>query len=135
MIDNKDPKIIAEINEFFERFIKTYPKTDVNEYLSLFSKDANLVMFGTGNKWVGYEEYKTAPQEDKDNYEDISIKFDWKKINYHGKIAWIAAEVTVTLKPDGQKVSIPGRLTGVLKKTGDGWLIVQGHISVPPSED
>ena len=50
---NTDSQIITEINDFIEKFIKAYPKSDVNEYLSLFAKDENLVVFGTGEKWVG----------------------------------------------------------------------------------
>ena len=92
-------------------------------------------MFGTGEKWVGYEDYKSAPQKDKDKFEDISITFDWKKINYHGPIAWLAAEVTVNLTIGGQKLSLPARLSGVLKKEGNEWLIAQGHISTPASEN
>jgi len=128
---NNDSQVVAEINSFIEKFVKAYSKTDINEYLSLFTKDENLVMFGTGEKWVGYENYKSAPQKDKDKFEDIPIKFDWTKINYHGQIAWIAAEVTVSLKVAGQKMSVPARLTGVLKKEGNDWLIAQGHISSP----
>ncbi len=132
---NTDSQVIAEINTFLEKFIKAYSKKNVDEYLSLFAKDENLVMFGTGEKWVGYEEYKSAPQKDKDKFEEISITFDWKKINYHGQIAWLAAEVTVNLTIEGQTLSLPARLTGVLKKEGDEWLITQGHISTPASEN
>jgi len=32
-------------------------------------------------------------------------------------------------------VSEPARVTGVLKKEGDEWLIKQGHISSPESEN
>lgn len=127
-------QFLIEINSFIEKFIEAYPKKDVDEYLSLFVKDENLIMFGTGEKWVGYEDYKSAPQKDKDKFEDISITFDWKKINYHGRIAWLAAEVTVNVTIGGQKLSLPARLTGVLKKEGDEWLIAQGHISTPASE-
>jgi len=133
----KDSQILAEINDFIEKFIKAYPKNDVDEYLSLFAKDENLVVFGTGDgeKWVGYEDYKSAPQKDKDKFGEISITFDWKKINYHGQVAWFAAEVTVNVIIGGQKVSAPARVTGVLKKEGDDWLIKQGHISSPESEN
>ncbi len=135
MNKNTDSQVIAEINIFIEKFIKAYPKNDVDEYLSLFAKDENLVVFGTGEKWVGYEDYKSAPQKDKDKFEEISITFDWKKINYHGQIAWFAAEVTVNFIIGGQKVSLPARVTGVLKKEGDEWLIKQGHISSQESEN
>ena len=131
----KNSQVLAEINDFIEKFIKAYPKNDVNEYLALFAKDENLVVFGTGEKWVGYEDYKSAPQKDKDKFGEISITFDWKKINYHGQIAWFAAEVTVNLIIEGQKVSAPARVTGVLKKEGDDWLIIQGHVSAPESEN
>jgi len=132
---NTDSQIIAEINNFIEKFIKAYPKNDVDEYLALFAKDENLVVFGTGEKWIGYEDYKSAPQKDKDKFGEISITFDWKKINYHGQIAWFAAEVTVNLIIGGQKVGVPARVTGVLKKKGEEWLIIQGHISSPASEN
>ena len=132
---NTDSQVIAEINNFIEKFIKAYPKNDVDEYLALFAKDENLVVFGTGEKWVGYEEYKSAPQKDKDKFGEISITFDWKKINYHGQIAWFAAEVTVNLIVGGQKLSLPSRVTGVLKKEGNEWFIKQGHISAPASEN
>ena len=132
-MDN-DPKTIAEIKTFFEEFAKAYPKDDIDRYRSLFSKDENLVVFGTGEKWVGYEEYKTAPQEDKDKHGDISISFDWLSINSHGPIGWIAADVSVSLSPGGQRKTVPARLTGVVKKTGNQWHIVQGHISSAPSD-
>jgi ketosteroid isomerase-like protein len=128
---NTDFQIMAELDSFIEKFIKAYPKDNVDDYLALFLKNEDLVMFGTGEKWVGWEDYKSAPQADKDKFEDISIKFDWKKLNYHGQIAWVAAEVTVSLIIEGQKVSVPARITSVLKKQGDDWLITQGHISSP----
>ena len=61
--------------------------------------------------------------------------FNYKKINYHGQIAWLAAEVTVNLTIGEQKVNLPARVTGVLKKEGDERLIKQGHISTPAAEN
>lgn len=131
---SNDPKTIAEVKEFFEEFVKAYTKEDLDRYLALFAKDSNLVMLGTGEKWVGYEEeYKYAPAKEKEQFDDISITFDWMKINSHGLIAWVAAEVTVNLQIGEQKIVSPARLTGVVKKTDGKWAIVQGHISVVPT--
>ena len=127
-VDN-NPETIAEIEAFFEEFVKAYPKDNIDRYLALFAKDENLVMFGTGEKWVGYEDYKSAPQGDKEKFGDISISFDWLSINSHGPIGWVAAEVSVSLSPGDQRITVPARLTGVVKKSGDKWQIVQGHIS------
>lgn len=132
---SNDPQTIAEVKEFFEEFVKAYPKEDVDRYLALFAKDSNLVVFGTGEKWVGYEEeYKYAPAKEKERFDDISIKFNWMKINSHGQVAWVAANVTVNVQIGEQKIVNPARLSSVVMKTDGKWAIVQGHISVVPTQ-
>ena len=128
---SNDPKTEAEIRAFFDEFVEAYPKDDLDRYLNLFSQDENLVMFGTGEKWLGWEDYKNAPAEDKERHGEIFLSYDWLNVNSHGPIAWIAAEIKVNLKVEGEGRGIPARLTGVVKKTEDKWKIVQGHISIP----
>ena len=123
--------IETEVCAFFDEFVDAYPKDNLERYLSLFLQDENLVMFGTGEKWLGWAEYRSAPAEDKARHGDISLTYDWLTINSYGPVAWIATEVTVKVKGEGEERSIPARLTGVLKKIEDKWKIVQGHISVP----
>lgn len=128
---SNDPKTEAEVRAFFKEFVEAYPKDDLDRYLNLFLQDENLVMFGTGEKWLGWENYKSAPAEDKERHGEISLTYDWLTINSHGTIAWIAAEINVKVKVEGEWRSIPARLTGVLREIEGKWKIVQGHISVP----
>jgi len=121
----------TEVRAFFDEFVEAYPKDNLDRYLNLFSQDENLVMFGTGEKWLGWEEYKSAPAEDKERHGEIYLTYDWLTVNSHGPIAWIAAEVAVKVKVEEEERSIPARLTGVLKKFENKWKIVQGHISIP----
>jgi ketosteroid isomerase-like protein len=125
-----DPKLIAEVKAFFEEFVAAYPKDDLDRYLNLFSQDENLVMFGTSHKWLGWEEYKSAPAEEKERLGEITLTYDWLKVNAHETVAWIAAEVKVQFKIGEDWNIVPARLTGVAKKIQDKWKIVQGHISV-----
>ncbi|NPD89744.1 MAG: nuclear transport factor 2 family protein [Asgard group archaeon] len=132
---SNDPQTIAEVKEFFEEFVEAYPKDDIDRYLALWAKDSNLVVYGTGEKWVGYEEeYKYAPAKEKERFDEISLSFDWTKINSHGSIAWIAADVTVNLRIGEQRIVSPARLTGVVKKSEGKWAIIQGHISIAPPQ-
>ena len=86
IVDN-DPQVVAEIEAFFEDFAKAYPKDDIGKYLSLFSKDENLVVFGTGEKWVGYEEYKTAPQtQDARRQDGVGGRMSWIRKRIERKI-------------------------------------------------
>ncbi len=130
----KEPEVIEEIESFLDEFVKAYPKDDIDRYLSLWAKDEDLVVYGTGEKWVGYEQYKPAPAEDRSRYDEIGMTLDWYKINYHGPIAWVATDVSVRLTIGEKKMSLPARGTMVLKKTGDEWIIQQAHISMPPEE-
>lgn len=128
---SNDPQTELEVKTFFDEFVKAYPKDDLDKYLALFSQDENLIMFGTGEKWLGWQDYKDAPAKDKERHGEISLTFDWLKVNSQGLVAWIAAEVKVNVKVEGEWRAIPARLTGVLKKTENEWKIVQGHISIP----
>ena len=128
---SNDPQTEIEVRAFFEEFVKAYPKDDIQRYLNLFQQDENLIMFGTGEKWLGWEDYKGAPAEDKSRHGEISLSFDWLKVNSHGSVAWIAGEAKVKVKVEGEWRSIPARLTSVTKKTEGEWKIVQGHISIP----
>jgi len=128
---SNDTQIEKEVKEFFNEFVRAYSKEDIDRYLNLFSQDEKLVMFGTAEKWLGWKEYHDAPAKEKERFEEISLSYDWLKINSHGSVAWIAAEVAVTLKLGIEIVTIPARLTGVVVKKAEHWKIVQGHISVP----
>lgn len=128
---NNSTQSEVEIRAFFDEFVNAYPKDDIQRYLDLFLQDETLVMFGTGEKWLGWENYKGAPAEDKARHGEISLSYDWLEVNYHGPVAWIAAEVKVNVKIESEWKGIPARLTGVLKKIGENWKIAQGHISIP----
>ncbi|MCE7738577.1 MAG: nuclear transport factor 2 family protein [Candidatus Heimdallarchaeota archaeon] len=128
---SNDPKTEAEVRAFFDEYVEAYPKDDIQGYLNLFQQDENLVMFGTDEKWLGWEEYKSAAVKYNERRREISLTYDWLNVNSHGKVAWIAAEVNFKIKVEGEWRNIPARLTSVIKKNEDKWKIVQGHISVP----
>jgi ketosteroid isomerase-like protein len=126
---SNDPQTKKEIQAFFDEFIQAYPKDDIQRYLDLFQQDESLVMFGTAQKWLGWEEYKDAPAEERKRFNNISLGYEWVKINSHGDVGWLAAKVLVTLHYEVREIQIPARLTGVVRKIHGKWKIVQGHIS------
>jgi len=126
-----DPQTGKEIRAFFDEFIQTYPKDNLRRYLNLFQHDENLVMFSTGENWIGWKSYKNAHAEELKRLDKISFSYDWLKVNSYGEIAWVAAKVTLIVHDNGKQTKAPARLTCVLKKIDNSWKIVQGHISVP----
>jgi len=126
---SNDPQSEKEIRAFFDEFIQAYPKEDIQRYLDLFQQDENLIMFGTGQKWLGWENYKDAPAQERERFKNIRLTFDWLKVNSLGDVGWVAAKVVVILHYEVREIKVPARLTGVVKKIDGSWKIVQGHIS------
>jgi ketosteroid isomerase-like protein len=53
-----------------------------------------------------------------------------------GNVAWAAADAVFKATVAGQELSLPARVTAVLEKRGDQWLVVQSHFSLPaPGEE
>jgi ketosteroid isomerase-like protein len=49
-------------------------------------------------------------------------------------VAWVAGRARVQALVDGQDVALAGRFAAVLEQSGDRWLLVQTHFSLPAAE-
>jgi ketosteroid isomerase-like protein len=130
-----DAQVEAEVKAVFDDFVRAYPKDDIDWYLSFWDRSTDLVVFGTGEKWLGWEEYKFAPAEDRKKFDHISLDYDWLKINSYGSIAWLAADASLAISEGGEVMKLPVRGTRVLTKKGEIWSIIQAHISMAPMTD
>jgi ketosteroid isomerase-like protein len=130
-----DAQVEAEVKAVFDDFVRAYPKDDIDWYLSFWDRSTDLVVFGTGEKWLGWEEYKFAPAEDRKKFDHISLDYDWLKINSYGSIAWLAADASLAISEGGEVMKLPVRGTMVLTKKGEIWSIIQAHISMAPMTD
>lgn len=126
---SNDPQTEKEIRAFFDEFMAAYPKDDIQRYLDLFQQDESLIMIGTGQKWLGWDEYRDAPAKERERFKNIRLTYEWLKVNSQGNIGWIASKVIVVLHYEVREIKVPARLTGVVKKIDGKWKIVQGHIS------
>jgi ketosteroid isomerase-like protein len=102
----------------------------------LIAHDADIVGFGTDatERWVGWDSIKTAMQKQFDSFSDshITVHDQVVKVAPSGDVAWFSELMDWNMKADDQTVSLQGvRLTGVLEKRPEGWVIVQFHTSMP----
>jgi ketosteroid isomerase-like protein len=116
-----------------EKFAESYAKRDLNSAMSLIAPDADVVMYGTGadEKRIGPKEIKAQFERDLSQIEDPALEYKWTSISASGNVAWIAIDAVFKAKVDGKNMRFPSRITEVLEKRGDTWLIVQGHFSFP----
>jgi ketosteroid isomerase-like protein len=128
-----DVKTEAEVMNVMSQSREAFVKRDLDALLALYAHDPDLVVIGTGGdeKRVGLAEIEALFQRDFTQFEDASFKFGWHSVSAAGSVAWVAVDLILNLKASGQEIGLQVRLTNVLEKRAERWLIVQEHGSLP----
>ena len=128
-----DRKTEAEVVAALNKLSEGYTRRDMNGLLALLAPDPDVFIFGTGadERRVGLAEIRAQFERDWSQSEAASFQWGRHSVSAAGPVAWVAADVTFKIKVAGEEVTLPGRMTGVLEKRGDRWLIAQAHFSLP----
>jgi hypothetical protein len=123
----------AAVKAVLDKVAEGYAKRDLALMQSAFAADPDVVMYGTGadEKRVGMAAIKTQIERDWSQSEAVRIKYGWTSVSAAGPVAWAAADAAFNLKAGGQELTLPARITFVLEKRFEKWLIVQAHFSFP----
>jgi uncharacterized protein (TIGR02246 family) len=110
-----------------------YARRDMAHVKSAFASDPDVMMYGTGadEKRVGLAQIQAQVERDWSQSESTNLTYKWTHVSAAGSVAWVAADVAFNLKGGGQQMTLPARVTFVLEKRGNEWLIQQGHFSFP----
>ncbi len=123
----------AAVKAVLDAFADNYSRRDLEGLMSLFTPDADMVLYGTGadEKRVGLTETREQVQRDWSQSDGTAITYTWTSISAAGPVAWVAADVSFEAIIGDAKFTLPARLTGVLENRGEKWLIAQTHFSFP----
>jgi uncharacterized protein (TIGR02246 family) len=126
----------AAVKAVLDRFTEGYARRDLETLLALFAPDADVVLYGTGadEKRVGLAEIRAQAERDWSQSEAVSLTYGWTSVSAAGSVAWVATDGAFEVQAGGQEMTLPARITWVLEKRDDKWLIVQAHFSVPFGE-
>jgi ketosteroid isomerase-like protein len=128
--NNANEKAIQAV---LEEFAESYAKQDLKTVLALIAPDDDVVMYGTSadEKCIGFKEIKAQFESDWSQIEAPALEYKWTSISAAGNVAWVAIDAVFKARVNGQNLSFPSRVTKVLEKRGDKWLIVHAHFSFP----
>jgi ketosteroid isomerase-like protein len=128
-----DPATEAAVKAVMGRMAEGYAKRDTGLLRSTFAPDADVVMYGTGadEKRIGLDEVQLQAERDWAQTDDADITYGWTSVSAAGSVAWAATDAAFNLKAGGEEMSLPARITFVLERRGDAWLVVQAHFSLP----
>lgn len=123
-----------EINRVLNSMAEAFAEKDPEKYLDLYLDHPELVIYGSqsGEKWTRLSEFKESVIKNWLMVENVKVIYDWQRIDFNTSrdVAWFATELTFETEFSGQKMKIPGRLTGVLVKKNSTWKFVQTHYSM-----
>jgi len=123
----------AAVKAVLDKLAKGYSRRDPAVVRAVFAPDSDVVMYGTGadEKRVGPAEVLAQAERDWSQSEAAAVTYGWSSVSAAGPVAWAATDATFSFKAAGQQGSLPARITFVLEKRGEEWLIVQAHFSFP----
>lgn len=115
------------------KFADAFRKQSIKDLRILYAPDSDVVVIGSdvGEKCVGIQEITALFKEYFDNFEELTLEYRGTTVSAAGTVAWVATDDIITLKTSKQVTTKTGRLTFVLEKRHDAWLILQVHHSVP----
>jgi ketosteroid isomerase-like protein len=129
-----DTRTEADVKQVLKRLADSYKHRDLEGVLAHIAPDEDVVLYGTGadEKRVGMKEIRKQVERDWAQTDEIAMEFDVISVSAAGSVAWAAIDGKFEARVNGQEMmSMPTRLTCVLERRNDDWLIVQSHFSAP----
>jgi hypothetical protein len=120
------------IRNLLERLNQGFTRRDVHQVLSLFARGPETVFIGSEA-----DEIAAGPAQLRNLLEALFAReeiYHWRwgqlHINASGHTAWLVTQA-ILLVEGPEPLELPYRMTLVLQRCGDTWLIVHYHGSEP----
>ena len=124
----------AAVIDVLGRLADVYVTRDVAVLATVFAADPDVVMFSPGaERVVGLADIMAKAESDWSRTDGASLEYRSTSISAAGAVAWAVMDADFTVRAGGQRTTTPVRITFVLERRGDEWLIVHAHYSLAPS--
>lgn len=123
-----EQQILSVIDAFFV----AYSKRDLPRCMALFVADTDVVLIGTESdeRLVGPDAIAERFRLDWSRTDEMSMEMRWHSIAGTTDVCWLAAEIMVNVSAEGNKLQLPARISVVLERRDNQWLIVHWHASI-----
>jgi ketosteroid isomerase-like protein len=128
-----DAKTQSAVISVIDSMWKAYAKKDVDDVMSHYLPDPDLVVMGSGKDEVYYgsASCRKGLRRDFSQADGIKGRISKPRVSVCGRAAWLIAGCEFTATVGKEKVVMNGRVTSVLEKRRGKWLIAQWHFSMP----
>ncbi len=124
--------------ERFNQWVYALQDEDSEMLENVMCDDPDMVFIGTDapERWIGKDAFINAQKEffEATSESKIEINNTSVKLSESGTVAWISCTMNWDILSGDQPIHLEGlRMTAVLEKRDNNWIVVQGHGSVPVS--
>jgi len=128
-LSDEDRRLVLET---LDSYAERYNAKDVDGVTSLFSRDSDVVLFGTGadELWVGYEDVRRQFARNFAEAEAVRFEWTWRHVSGTETSAWAATTANVHVTVGGARRTIPIRFSVALERHDGDWKWVHRHASV-----
>ena len=127
-----DAGVEAELISVLECFCSAFAERDAEAVMRLFAPDPAVVVVTSEDPLLrGPREFRTFLERYVNGATTYSWQWDRHDVAAAGSVAWLLAEGTETAVTHHRLERHPYRMTMVLERREDHWLLMQVHGSSP----
>ncbi len=120
------------IRDLLERLNQGFAQHDVQHILDLFAPDPEIVYLGSeaGESAIGPTQLRTLLEALFARPETYQWRWGELHVRVIGQFAWLTTEAILQVQ-GRERLELPYRITLVLQRHGDRWLVIHYHGSEP----
>ncbi len=126
----------VRVKSTLDDWVQSFETENMELFSKVMSHDPDMVVMGTDTAeyFIGWEAFKESQQRwfGIADSMDFSVRNQAIKVHNSGEVAWASQLLDAKVVSQGEEFAYEGvRMTLVLEKRNDNWIIVQLHSSVP----
>lgn len=125
--DDTKEAVISSLRAYAE----AYSRKDLGMIMALTAPDYFGFGSGPDEKVSSLDELRSHLERDFAQSGNLKMEIGPSLVSAEGNVAWVACECTISASVSGKKYRYEGRMSAVMKKVGERWLIVHTHFAVP----
>ncbi|NTU41831.1 MAG: nuclear transport factor 2 family protein [Nitrospirales bacterium] len=118
-----DANAEKDIVQCLRNLTDAYGKRDIDRFLSCFAQDPDVMMIeGPYKKIVGLQEIRAEIEKDWHRLDCTQVEYKRPSIFTSGSVAYVSVDTIFHTRQNGVPSQLSGMISGVLEKSGSGWL-------------
>ncbi|HEY3443424.1 MAG TPA: nuclear transport factor 2 family protein [Paludibaculum sp.] len=123
-----------ELRPHMEKVYAAWGTLDLAKVAPFYAKETGRAFFDVAPlKYASWADYAAGVKAMSSDWKSVKIEISPDfQAHSNGPIAWVTCTANITTEmKDGKTESMKARITELLQKDKDSWIIIHEHVSVP----